>query len=30
LPMEQFADKSEEDRAQIFGGTALRIFPVRP
>jgi len=29
LPMEQFADKSEEDRAQIFGGTALRIFPIR-
>jgi L-fuconolactonase len=29
LPMEQFADTSEEARAQIFGGTALRIFPVR-
>jgi L-fuconolactonase len=29
LPMAQFADKSEEDQALIFGGTALRIFPVR-
>jgi L-fuconolactonase len=26
LPMEQFADKSEEDRAAIFGGTALSVF----
>jgi L-fuconolactonase len=24
--MEQFATKSEEDRALIFGGTALRLF----
>lgn len=29
LTMEQFASRSEEDRAQIFGGTALRIFPVK-
>ena len=29
LPMEQFASKTDEDRAQNFGGTALRIFPVR-
>jgi L-fuconolactonase len=26
LPMEQFADKSEEDRVAIFGGTALEVF----
>lgn len=25
-PMEQFSDKSEADRAMIFGGTAQRIF----
>jgi L-fuconolactonase len=29
LPMEQFADKSEEDRAAIFGGTARAVFPPR-
>jgi L-fuconolactonase len=29
LPMEQLADKPEEDRTLIFGGTALRIFPPR-
>jgi L-fuconolactonase len=29
LPMEQLAATSEEDRAHIFGGTALRIFPPR-
>jgi L-fuconolactonase len=27
--MEQLANKSESDRALIFGGTALRVFPVR-
>lgn len=29
LTMERFAAKSEEDRAAIFGGTALALFPVR-
>lgn len=29
LPMEQLADKSEQDRAKIFGETALKVFPVR-
>jgi L-fuconolactonase len=29
LPMAQLADKSEDDRALIFGGTALRLFPPR-
>jgi L-fuconolactonase len=27
--MEQFAERSEADRERIFGGTALRVFPVR-
>lgn len=29
LAMDQFKDKSEEDRAWIFGKTALKVFPVR-
>ena len=29
LPMEQLAGKSQADRDAIFGGTALRVFPVR-
>jgi predicted TIM-barrel fold metal-dependent hydrolase len=29
MPMEQLAAKSEAERADIFGGTALRVFPVR-
>jgi L-fuconolactonase len=29
LAMEQFKDKSEEDRSWIFGRTALKVFPVR-
>ena len=29
LTMEQFADKSAEDRNAIFGETALSVFPVR-
>ena len=29
LTMSQFASKSAEDRALIFGGTALRLFPIR-
>jgi L-fuconolactonase len=29
LPMEQLAHLSEDDRAMIFGGTALRLFPPR-
>src|SRR5579883_447557 len=29
LTMEQFADKSEEDRRRIFGETALEVFPLR-
>ena len=29
LTMEQFAGKSDSDRAAIFGGTALATFPVR-
>lgn len=29
LPMEQFADASDEDRALIFGGTARAVFPPR-
>lgn len=29
LPMQQFADKSEEDRAAIFGGCALGVFKFR-
>lgn len=29
LAMEQFAAKSQEDRDQIFGGTALSAFPLR-
>jgi L-fuconolactonase len=28
LTMDQFADKSEEDRALIFGGTAASIFRI--
>lgn len=28
-PLDYFADKPEEERAAIFGGTALRIFPVQ-
>jgi L-fuconolactonase len=28
-PMERFADKSEEDRALIFGGVARAVFPPR-
>jgi L-fuconolactonase len=27
--MEQFAERSEANRERIFGGTALRVFPVR-
>jgi L-fuconolactonase len=30
LPMQQFADISEIERAQIFGGTAARIYDLRP
>lgn len=29
LTLDRFADKSAADRALIFGGTALRLFPVR-
>jgi L-fuconolactonase len=29
LAQEQFAAKSEEDRRQIFGDVALRLFPIR-
>jgi L-fuconolactonase len=29
LTMEQFAGKSTADRDEIFGGTALRVFPIR-
>jgi L-fuconolactonase len=29
LTMEQFASKSDEDRAWIFGQTALTVFPIR-
>lgn len=29
MTMEQFAARSEEDRHQIFGETALRVFPIR-
>ena len=29
LAMDQFKDKSEEDRAWIFGKTALKVFPIR-
>ena len=29
MPMEQLAAKSEGDRASIFGGTALEVFPLR-
>lgn len=29
LAMDQFKDKSEEDRAWIFGKTALKVFPVK-
>lgn len=29
LPMEQLADKSEEERAAIFGGVARAVFPPR-
>ena len=29
LAMEQFQDKSEEDRAWIFGKTALKVFPLK-
>ncbi len=29
LPMEQLASKSEAERAEVFGGTALRVFPLR-
>ena len=29
LVMDQFASKSEEDRAWIFGKTALKLFPVK-
>ncbi|MGI8690592.1 MAG: amidohydrolase family protein [Thermomicrobiales bacterium] len=28
-PMEEFADRGEEDRAFIFGGTAHAVFPLR-
>jgi len=27
--MEQLASKSDEDRAWIFGKTAMKVFPVR-
>lgn len=30
LTLDRFADKPAADRALIFGGTALRLFPVRP
>ncbi len=30
LPLERFAEKSEEERALIFGGVALALFPPRP
>jgi L-fuconolactonase len=29
LTMEQFASKSDEDRAWIFGKTAMKVFPIR-
>jgi L-fuconolactonase len=29
LAMDQFKDKSEEDRAWIFGKTALKVFPIK-
>jgi L-fuconolactonase len=29
LTMEQLATKGQADRDQIFGGTALKVFPVR-
>jgi predicted TIM-barrel fold metal-dependent hydrolase len=29
LAMEQFKDKSEDDRAWIFGKTALKVFPIK-
>ena len=29
LSLERFAGRSEADRAAIFGGTALSVFPVR-
>jgi len=29
LTLEQFANTSREDRGEIFGGTALRVFPIR-
>jgi L-fuconolactonase len=29
LPLDQFASRSEEDRRQIFGGVALRLFSIR-
>jgi L-fuconolactonase len=29
LPMEQLATRSVEDRALVFGGVALRLFPIR-
>ena len=28
LTLEQFANTSREDRGEIFGGTALRVFPI--
>ena len=30
LTLEQFASSREEDRALIFGGVALTLFPPRP
>lgn len=29
LAMEQFASKPSEERAKVFGGTALKVFPIR-
>jgi L-fuconolactonase len=29
LTMDQFADKSDEDKAWIFGKTAMKVFPIR-